>query len=118
MLDVTSCSGGPPNGTYVLTSEGIEQHFAVQVLSRFVLGYALAVDANSVVKKGVMTVMKPAFKWSAFDRDDIDLKKAKDKGSYGMLACGSRDSLVMDTFIEAGVALLYYYLSRTLTSPC
>ncbi|KAF8525443.1 hypothetical protein JB92DRAFT_2826780 [Gautieria morchelliformis] len=46
------CQGAPPNGMYVLPSEGIGQHFAVQVLSRFVLGYALTVDAGPAVKKG------------------------------------------------------------------
>ncbi|KAF8463733.1 hypothetical protein JB92DRAFT_3103000 [Gautieria morchelliformis] len=51
---------GSTNSTYIRTSEGIEQHFDVQVLSRFVLGYVLTVDAYPVVKKGVMTVMKPA----------------------------------------------------------
>ncbi|KAF8494472.1 hypothetical protein JB92DRAFT_2996466, partial [Gautieria morchelliformis] len=54
--------GAQPNGTYIRTSEGIEQHVAVQVLSRFMLGYALTVDACRVVKKGLMTVMKPGFR--------------------------------------------------------
>ncbi|KAF8459667.1 hypothetical protein JB92DRAFT_2839313 [Gautieria morchelliformis] len=73
MLDVTSCLGAPPNGTYIRSSEGIEQHVAAQVLSRFMLGYALTVDAYCVVKKGLMTVMKPGFRWSALDLDDIDM---------------------------------------------
>ncbi|KAF8516067.1 hypothetical protein JB92DRAFT_2287677 [Gautieria morchelliformis] len=67
------CQGAPPNGTYIRTSEGIEQHVAAQVLSRFMLGYALTVDAYCVVKKGLMTVMKPGFRWSALDLDYIDM---------------------------------------------
>jgi hypothetical protein len=79
------------------------------------LGYMLAVDANAVVKKGVMSVMRPGIRWSAIDYDDIDLEKAKGKGSYGLLSCSSRDSVVIDTFTKVGVTLL---LSHTLTSPC
>ncbi|KAF8524774.1 hypothetical protein JB92DRAFT_2826969 [Gautieria morchelliformis] len=41
----------------------------IKVLSRFVLGYAVAVDADPVV----MTVMNPGFRWSALDIDDIDM---------------------------------------------
>ncbi|KAF8490301.1 hypothetical protein JB92DRAFT_3128963 [Gautieria morchelliformis] len=67
------CQGAPPNGTYIRTSEGIEQHVAAQVLSRFMLGYALTVDAYCVVKKGLMTVMEPGFRWSALDLDGIDM---------------------------------------------
>ncbi|KAF8492262.1 hypothetical protein JB92DRAFT_3003887, partial [Gautieria morchelliformis] len=33
--------GAPPNGTYIRTSEGIEQHVSAQVLSRFMLGMLL-----------------------------------------------------------------------------
>ncbi|KAF8501940.1 NAD(P)-binding protein [Gautieria morchelliformis] len=94
------CQGGPPNGTYVLTSEGIEQHFAVQVLSRFVLGYKLAVDSDPVVKRGVMSVMGPGVTFSTVDYDDIDMEKANKKGAPGILSSVSRDSVVIDMFTE------------------
>ena len=34
--------GGMPNGLHMTTAEGIESHFAVQVLNRFLLNYILA----------------------------------------------------------------------------
>jgi hypothetical protein len=79
----------------------------------------LAVDANAVVKKGVMSVMRPGFRqsgwsgWSAID--DVDMEKANGRGSFAIIPCSLRDSVVIDTFTEVGVTLL---LSRTLTSPC
>ena len=101
-------AGGPPNGTYVLTSEGNEQHYAVQVLSRFVLAYKLAVESAPVVTKGVMSIMAPGYRQPVVDYDDLDLRISNQKGAYGILRCLSRDSVVVDTFTE--VCFIFSFL--------
>lgn len=114
-------AGGLPNGKYVPTSEGVEQHYGVQVLSRFLLAYKLAVESDPIVKKGVLSVMAPGKQRPAVDYEDIDLAKANKKGSYGLLRASSRDSVVVDTFTEVSIAFPssfttqpYIYISLSL----
>lgn len=93
-------TGGPNNGRWVLTSERIDQHYGVQVLSRFVLAYKLITEPDPIVTKSVMSVMGPGFRLSQVDYEDLDLSVANRKGTYGMLTCLTRDSVVIDTFTE------------------
>jgi hypothetical protein len=93
-------TGGPPNGTFTPTSESHDQHYAVQVLSRFILAHELAADpAKSTVKKAVMSIMAPGKTWGAVDYDDLGMLKAKD-GKYGIIAGAGRDGCVVDAFTE------------------
>lgn len=87
----------------MLTSEGIEQHYAVQVLSRLMLAYKLAVESDPVVTKGVMSVMAPSQRRSGIDYDDLDLRKANEKGAYGLLKCVWRDSVFVDVVTEVRI---------------
>lgn len=92
--------GGPPNGSYILTPEGVEQHYAVQVLSRFILAHTLALDPDPVVKKSVLSVAAPGYRYPAVDFGDLDLHEANEKGRYGIRVCVARDSVFLDTFTE------------------
>ncbi|KAF8529718.1 hypothetical protein BU17DRAFT_73046 [Hysterangium stoloniferum] len=88
--------GGQPNGTFLPTAEGHDQHYAVQVLSRFIFAYRLAGSPDSTVKRGVMSIMSPGFTLQPTDYDDLELLKAKAEGRYGMNAMYSRDSNIID----------------------
>ncbi|KAF8583669.1 NAD(P)-binding protein [Ramaria rubella] len=94
------CQGGPPNGVFKVTSEEHEQHYAVQVLSRFILAYQLGIEATPVVKKGVITIMSPGKAFKTVDYDDLGLVKAHEQGKYGILSSVSRDIVVIDIFTE------------------
>lgn len=95
------CQGGPPNGTFVLTPEKFDQHYGVQILSRFVLAHELAADpASSTIKKGVMSIMAPGKNYATVDPNDLDMSKANERGTYGIWTALSRDSAVVDAFTE------------------
>ncbi|KII89056.1 hypothetical protein PLICRDRAFT_139249 [Plicaturopsis crispa FD-325 SS-3] len=92
---IVQTQGGPPNGKFVLTSEGHESHFAVQCLSRFGIAYLLA--KSGTLKESAVTICAPGGTSAAApDVDDLELKKAKAEGRYGIMASGARDSSVMD----------------------
>ncbi|GJJ09662.1 hypothetical protein Clacol_003886 [Clathrus columnatus] len=92
------CQGGPPNGLYVPTVEGNDRHYAVQVLSRFVITYRLTEGDDPVVKNSVMAIMAPGYTISDFD--DLELVKARENGKFGILLAGKRDSTVIDAVTE------------------
>ncbi|KAF8583670.1 NAD(P)-binding protein [Ramaria rubella] len=94
------CHGGPPNGTFKLTSEGHEEHYAVQVLSRFILAYKLAVEATPVVTKGVLSVMGPGKVLKTVDYDDLEQVKAHEEGNDGIFSALSRDTVSVDILTE------------------
>ncbi|KAF8530105.1 hypothetical protein BU17DRAFT_78674 [Hysterangium stoloniferum] len=94
------CQGGPSNGKFVVTQERHEEHYAVQVLSRFIMAYKLSMGTTPTVKKGIMSIMAPGMAEKNSDYEDLDLQKAKDSNKYGILSVLSRDSLVVDTFTE------------------
>lgn len=93
-LQLSPVLGGPPNGTLHLTSEGTDRHYAVQVLSRFVLAYRLTEGHERIVKNTVISVMSPGY--TTPDFEDIELLKAHEKGQFGILSAGKRDSAVLD----------------------
>jgi len=93
--------GGPPNGKFVPTSETYDQHFGVQVLSRFVLAHELASNpASSTIQKGVISIMAPGKPMTAVDIDDIDMSKANERGTYSIWRAMSRDSVIVDAFTK------------------
>jgi NAD(P)-dependent dehydrogenase (short-subunit alcohol dehydrogenase family) len=92
--------GGMPNGIYKPTTEGIESHFAVQVLNRFLLSYVLA--SSGVLKDTSISVMAPGGNQTEFDIDDIELTSSKDAGRYVHMGKHiSRDSVITDTYTKA-----------------
>lgn len=92
--------GGTPNGLYETTSEGIESHFAVQVLSRFILNYTLA--TSGVLKEASVSVMAPGGTQTSFDLDDIELASSKDASRFAQLGKHmARDGLIADTYTKA-----------------
>jgi len=93
------CQGGPPNGTFTVTEEGYEEHYVLQVLSRFIMAYKLSMGTPSTVKKGIMSIMTPGTAKNP-DYEDLHLKKANDSNNYSILGAVSRDSLVVDMFTE------------------
>ena len=95
--------GGPPNGKYVPATESHDQHYMVQVLSRFILAYQLALSpdpASSVVTKGIMSIMSPGRTMQHTDFDDLELLQARKQGKYSLVTVLSRDSNVVDAFTE------------------
>lgn len=95
MLTRCSVAGGPPYGKFALTTEGHEQHFAVQSLSRFGLAYLLA--TSGTLKESVVHVCAPGGPGgTAPDLDDLELIHAHEAGKSGWLASMHNDSNVMD----------------------
>ncbi|CDU26113.1 uncharacterized protein SPSC_06280 [Sporisorium scitamineum] len=92
--------GGPPHGAIETTSEGVEQQFAVQVLSR--VGLAKQLVEAGTIKHGVFMVAAPGQGGrSPIDVDDLDFVKAKQAGNWwggplGLIKKGSRAASVLD----------------------
>ncbi|KFZ05779.1 hypothetical protein V501_08027 [Pseudogymnoascus sp. VKM F-4519 (FW-2642)] len=92
--------GGMPNGRYETTSEGIEVHFAVQILNRFLLNYLLA--TSGTLKDTSIAIVGPGSTQTEFKLDDIELASAKDENRYSQIAKhAARDSVVTDTFTKS-----------------
>jgi len=89
--------GGMPNGLYEPTVEGIESHFAVQVLSRFLLAYMLA--SSGMLLDTSICIMDPGGTQTAFDISDLELTLSKNAGRYALMGKQvSRDSIITDTY--------------------
>ncbi|KAK9456282.1 hypothetical protein V1511DRAFT_510092 [Dipodascopsis uninucleata] len=92
--------GGMPNGLYNTTAEGIESHFAVQILNRFLLNYILA--SSGVLKNTSISILGPGGAQTEFNVDDIELASNKDAGRYTLMGKQiSRDSVIADTYTKA-----------------
>jgi NAD(P)-dependent dehydrogenase (short-subunit alcohol dehydrogenase family) len=92
--------GGMPNGLYQTTTEGIESHFAVQILNRFLLNYILA--SSGVLKNTSISIMAPGGVQTEFNLDDIELTSIKDANRYTQMGKQiSRDSVITDTYTKA-----------------
>ncbi|ORY89376.1 hypothetical protein BCR35DRAFT_300532 [Leucosporidium creatinivorum] len=94
--------GGPPNGTFSLTSEDHESHFAIQVLSRFGLAYLLA--QSGTLKDTWVTICAPGGEKSAPpDLEDLELKNEEERQRYlpmRIIKAGTRDGAVMDGLVS------------------
>ncbi|KAH8924264.1 NAD(P)-binding protein [Atractiella rhizophila] len=90
--------GGPPNGQWKETVDGLEHRFAVQILSRFALPYLLA--SSGTLKESVASLADPGGKTEKFDGDDLDLRKVRQSYKLGpishILASARRDGVVTD----------------------
>lgn len=92
--------GGMPNGLHEVTSEGIESHFAVQVLGRFQLNYILA--STGVLRDTSINVMAPGGQQKEFNLDGMDLVNDKDSGRYTRMGKQiARDGVIVDTYTKA-----------------
>lgn len=87
--------GGPPMGNYKLTSDGIEEHFATQVLSRFALNDALA--SQGILKSASVNIAAPGTKASEYDLNDVESRSSKDSNAISlMLAKAKNEGVVTD----------------------
>ncbi|KII89070.1 hypothetical protein PLICRDRAFT_175305 [Plicaturopsis crispa FD-325 SS-3] len=100
-------TGGPPNGTFNLTSEGHEAQFAVQCLSRFGIAYLLA--KSGTLKESVVNVCSRSGRPDVPDVDDLEMKKAHAEGRYGILAATIRNGYVSDAY-TAQIAIEFPHL--------
>ncbi|KAJ2958127.1 hypothetical protein NQZ79_g6240 [Umbelopsis isabellina] len=92
--------GGMPNGLHKPTAEGIESHFAVQVLNRFLLNYILV--TSGVLKNTSISIMAPGGIETEFSLDDIELTSIKDTSRYAQMGKQiSRDSVITDSYTKA-----------------
>lgn len=93
--------GGPPHGSIELNSEGIEQQFAVQVLSR--VGLAKQLVEAGTIKRGVLMVAAPGQgSKSPIDTGDLDFAKAKAAGTWwsgplGLMKKGAQAASILDS---------------------
>ncbi|KIW05847.1 uncharacterized protein PV09_03050 [Verruconis gallopava] len=92
--------GGTPNGIFELTAEGIESHFAVQVLSRFLLNYLLA--SSGVLKSSSVNIMAPGGSQTEFNLVDLELASFKESNRYVQLGKHiGRDGVITDAYTKA-----------------
>ncbi|KFY13547.1 hypothetical protein V492_03195 [Pseudogymnoascus sp. VKM F-4246] len=92
--------GGIPTGRYETTSEGIESHFAVQVLNRFLLSYLLA--DSGALKDSSIFIVAPGGTQKEFNLDDIELASTKLDGRMAQITSqAGRDSVITDSFTKS-----------------
>jgi len=101
-------TGGPPNGTFSLTPEDHETHFAIQVLSRFGLAYLLA--QSGTLKDTWVTICAPGGEKAAPPNlNDLELKSEEERQKFlpmRIVASGTRDGAVMDGLVAVSSACL------------
>lgn len=91
--------GGTPNGLQEATSEGIESHFAVQVLSRFLLAYLLA--SSGVLRDTGISIMAHGGKETSFDFETIGVVD-KVSGRFSLMGQQIRsDAIITDTYTKS-----------------
>lgn len=81
--------GGPPMGNYNLTKDGIETHFAIQVLSRFALNDSLA--SEGILKIASVNIAAPGSSVTSFDLNDIESKSTKDSNAISLLLAKAKN---------------------------
>jgi len=109
--------GGPPMGNYNLTSDGIEQHFATQVLSRFALNDGLA--SEGVLKSASVNIAAPGGKASTFDLNDVESKSSKDSNAISlMLSKAKNEGILTDAATLVRTPHLILYLLCDLSLSC
>lgn len=110
--------GKTPNGLYTETADGLDNDFALQVLSRFGLAYLLA--ARGVFRDGgaVLTAMSPGGNLPSLDVNDLSLKKeAATKWRIPLLAAqAQRDGVLTDAWVEVRL-VSRSFLHAKLTLP-
>lgn len=92
--------GGMPNGIYETTTEGIESHFAVQVLGRFALSFILA--SSGVLKETAISILQPGGSQTTFDLEDVELTGTKNANRFHSMGKHvARDGLITDAYTKA-----------------
>lgn len=82
-------------GNYNLTSDGIEEHFATQVLSRFALNDALA--SQGILKTASVNVAAPGSKATEYNLDDVESRSSRNSNAISlMLAKAKNEGVVTD----------------------
>ncbi|WVF65944.1 hypothetical protein IAT40_000682 [Kwoniella sp. CBS 6097] len=97
------CQNGPPTGELHLTSDGLEQSFAVQAVSRFAIFHNLEALGAFAKNATIMSICNPGQNMANLDIDDLSLKKIVERGRYRalfLLDQSKRDSTVIDSVIK------------------
>lgn len=102
--------GGPPMGNYKLTSDGIEQHFATQVLSRFALSDGLA--SEGVLKVASVNIAAPGGTATTFDLEDAESKSAKDSNAISLMRSKAKNEGIV-TDAATLVSVHYFFFGST-----
>ncbi|KZW04435.1 hypothetical protein EXIGLDRAFT_758724 [Exidia glandulosa HHB12029] len=88
--------GGPAMASDIApNADGLDSHFAIQLMSRFVLAHHLTL-ARPVVKQSVVGIVIAGTGKATFDVNDITLEALKQKGEYHAIRTASRDCTVID----------------------
>ncbi|KZV84721.1 NAD(P)-binding protein [Exidia glandulosa HHB12029] len=88
--------GGPAVATDVApNAEGLDTHFATQLMSRFVLAHHLTL-VRCAVKRSVVSVALAGNGRKEFDVNDITLEALKKSGRYTLLRVAPHDCTVID----------------------
>ena len=103
-----------PNGLRETTAEGIESHFAVQVLNG---SLKLLLASSGVLQDTSVSIMDTGGKETEFNLDDIELTSSKDAGRYAQIGKQvARDRVVTDTYTKV-LQSKFPQISSSSTSP-
>ncbi|KDE03702.1 hypothetical protein MVLG_05833 [Microbotryum lychnidis-dioicae p1A1 Lamole] len=92
--------GGPPNGSFSLTTEDHEKRFAIQHISRFGLAYLLA--ESKTLKEAWITVCAPSGTNSAAPvLDDLELKDQGMSWIKRFMKQAKQDGAIQDGLVSA-----------------
>lgn len=96
------CQNGVPTGTLVENSDGLEQAFVVQTVSRFAVAYLLTTHGFLAPNASCLSVANVGQSLDDLDVDDLSLRAAFESGKrykVGLFMDQSkRDSSVLDAF--------------------
>lgn len=88
--------GGPAVPTDIEPNvDGLDSHFAIQLMSRFVLAHQLTL-VRPTIKQSIVAVVIAGMGKANFDVKDITLEALKKKGGYSILPTAARDCTIMD----------------------
>ncbi|SCV72233.1 BQ2448_4927 [Microbotryum intermedium] len=99
-LPLDNTQGGPPNGSYSLTSEDHEKRFAIQHISRFGLAYLLA-EAKKLKEAWITACAPSGTNSAAPDLDDLELKDQGIGWVKRFMKQAKQDGAVEDGLVSA-----------------
>lgn len=103
---------GPPSGTTVDSSDGIERNYAIQVISRFIIAHDLTVKGYLSPGAKIISVANPGQSLDSLKLEDLELKGEEYKNGWKMvmfLNQSKRDSSVLDAaLLELGARYPQY----------
>lgn len=84
-------------GNYNVTADGIEQHFAIQVLSRFALSEALASDG--ILQSASVNIAAPGSQATSFDLEDAESQSSRGSNAISLLlAKAKNEGVITDAY--------------------